>query len=336
MKQLINKVYFDIDKKTRVRTVRWLLILFELSGFKVIVPLCFNRLILLLVKIRKWHSNLEFRYFNKKKYSIVCTTKDIKKTKITFDKKVIQLVFDYSPKLELKDQDFTMPFLMHPQTYVQYKEHEKLTQYRQSKRKIRLLFAGNWDEGYHNETITQVCKKRSRYEIMQHIISNKLAKIVTCEAELNNIIYSDYLNEFVLIDTKKMRIDQGKWLKTLSCADFFLCPPGVHYPLSCNAVEAIAVGTIPLINYSEWFFPALVQGKDSMVFDSLQELDKQIGNIKRMSDEEITLFRNNVIDYYDKHLSPQVFLHKLLNSSYDKVRLHLLEEDVEYITKALK
>lgn len=172
---------------------------------------------------------------------------------------------------------------MHHQIYWQYREHLNLEKYRQSTRQTRVMFAGNYGDGYvkRHDMLT-------RGEIVKHL-------------EGKGIIHP--------------RVDQGQWLKLLATADFFVAPPGVRIPLSHNIVEAMAVGTIPITNYPNWLHPPLRDGETCLAFTTLEELDDALQRITDMSTATIEAMRERVIDYYQQYLNPNAFMQRALNST---------------------
>src|SRR5258705_530088 len=104
-----------------------------------------------------------------------------------------------------------------------------------------------------------------------------------------------------------MRINQRNWLRNVFLADFFFFPPGVIFAWSCNLVEAMAVGTIPITNYPEWLFPPLRHGINALTFSTVEELGDAIDFARRMSDTQIAEMRSNVIAFYQSHLDRGAF-----------------------------
>lgn len=68
------------------------------------------------------------------------------------------------------------------------------------------------------------------------------------------LLNSDYIQKCIILHKTNFRIPAQKWLDVVAKSDFFLCAPGVQIPLCHNAIESMAVGTIPITNYPDWFF----------------------------------------------------------------------------------
>ncbi|HFD87647.1 MAG TPA: hypothetical protein ENJ35_08225 [Gammaproteobacteria bacterium] len=317
-------VFLDIVGPINLRTLRELLIAFDLADYQVRLRAHWNLKTLRVGDLFRWHGNLQLVWSDPPAgtSTIVCTDQAPDRTFSAY--KHIRLVFDYSPDLEIRDGHFVMPIPMHPQIYVQYHDHERLDGYRRSLRKIRIFFAGNWNEtGYNSPLLGELFGKLTRHQIINFLLREGLVRIVETIEELDKILAGPYWNGFVLLNPR-VRINQAKWLATIAQADFFLCPPGVLFPWSHNAIEAMAVGTIPLINYPEWFFPTLVDGKNVKTFQTLEELKGTVRVILQMQNEEISYLHQEASAYYEQHLNPRTFVHQVVTSPEKHVTVHYL------------
>jgi hypothetical protein len=124
-----------------------------------------------------------------------------------------------------------------------------------------------------------------------------------------------YANDCVVVDADSFRIDEEKWLETVGSSDFFLCPPGYVMPMCHNVIEAMAVGTIPIISYPEWFDPALRNMENCITFGDESDLIAKMHAVLEMDERKIAEMRQGVIDYYDTHLTADSFTRNLEFSS---------------------
>lgn len=197
---------------------------------------------------------------------------------------------------------------MHPLSYI-YNTPEKIAFLRESPRTLRLFFSGNIDKKtYSGNPITDKFNILPRYQIIQ--ILKTLPK-----------------NSKVLIESEGQRTPFDKWLPALAKCDFFLCPPASHMPWSHNAVEAMAVGAIPFINYPGWFNPPLEHKINCVAFSSEIDLLERVKEILAMKPEEIKIMRENVIEYYEEFLSPSAFLKSLKTIPGDELAIFYNVED---------
>jgi hypothetical protein len=320
-------VFLDLERPIPIRSMRDLLILFSEGGYAIWLRGKLNRWFLNVGEDLTWHDGTEVAWGSPVSASnLTLCTDSSQLLHLNGFRKLIQLHYDYSPKLSLADNHFAMPFPMHPQLYVEYGEVERLEAYRSSPRRLRILFAGNCDEeGYDQPIVRDVYGKLSRLEIMKAIRAHGWGKRIS-KGRLSELLdQSEHHNEFFLLHPKT-RINQGQWLNTVSKSDFFLCPPGVVFAWSCNLVEAMAVGTIPITNYPEWLFPSLRHGIDALTFSTLPELQDAIELARRMPETEIAEMRRNVIAFYQAHLAMKPFVRQVMDHPAPIVHLHSWQE----------
>lgn len=320
-------IFIDLERPIPIRSMRDLLILFSEGGYQVWLRGKFNRWFLNVGEDLTWHDGTEVAWGAPASDSnLTLCTDSSQLLHLKNFRKFIHLHYDYSPRLSLAENHFAMPLPMHPQLYVEYDEVEHLETYRSSPRKVRILFSGNCDEeGYDQPIFHDVYGKLSRLEIVKAIQTGGWGRRIS-EGRLSALLQqAQYQPEFFLIHPKT-RINQGQWLNTVSKSDFFLCPPGVIFAWSCNLVEAMAVGTIPITNYPEWLFPPLRHGIDALTFSTLAELEETIRVARHMSDAEIAEMRRNVIRFYEEHLAMKPFVTRLMDHPDPIVHLHSWQE----------
>lgn len=202
------------------------------------------------------------------------------------------------------------PYGMHPtQSLVASADH--LRELRQCRRSIRALFAGD-SKGYGRTWVTYPERKLPRAEVLatlRQAIPDALIEVSGGE-EIGALESSGYLGRFVLCDSGS-GIAPSTWLRTLAKSDFFLCPPGIVMPMCHNVVEAMSVGTIPLIGYPEWFTPALVHGTNCLAFRDGTDLIAQMNAALQAPQAVIDRMRKAVIDYYDTHIRPEALVQRI-------------------------
>lgn len=323
----------DFRKTHNPRTLRWLLSHLQVAGIQTYLYAPANLGNLRIVNELQWHPNtrLLWRYPEKSvpalRFTDDCTARNDPAGHI------VCTHYDYSPDLTLGPSDYVMPLTMHTQIYGQYSEHERLDSYRAMPRKVRVLFAGNTNPGYENAFINEHYRKGSRFEIIQHLKARQLCRVIESADELDTLLMGEYWPGMAVIESGTLRIDQSKWMGLLTQADFILSPPGIIYPPSHNAVEGMAVGTIPFLNYPEWFFPNLRPLQNCVTFSTLDELEQRLRAIFQMSSKQIVDLRRGAVDYYTQHLESKQFVQRLLDSPYHTLHLHALSQTRESLEK---
>ncbi len=237
--------------------------------------------------------------------------------------------YDYSPDLQLDDGDFVVPYGVSP-GLIHSGEWSRKDSLRGVERNIPLLFAGSCSgRAYERkDLISARYEKMTRAEVVAALRSSDLFHEVPTADELPDI---HRVGRPILIDSARARIPTSEWLRTIAAADFLVCPPGMAMPMSHNIIEALGIGTIPLTNYPEWFFPALEDGVNCLVFHDSEDLVERVEEILRMPAERIETMRAACRAYYDRNLDPRAAIARIEACPLDKVRLHVLDETYNHL-----
>lgn len=237
-------------------------------------------------------------------------------------------IFSYT---ENDPHALSIPFGMHPYMY-HFGYFKQIPLLRRNKRKMRIFFSGNLKrEAYDDAIFKNFFKKMNRIEMIHTL------KVELAEAEcllLNHPIDfsqedSPYQKKMVLSEWTWSpqetfqfynRIKFDNWLEYLSYADFFLACPGIRMPFSHNVIESMALGTIPILEYAEQFFPPLQHQVNAIVFKGKEDLLTKIREVLELPPEKIQTLRANVIDYYEKYLKGEAFVEKLTQHPSRNVR----------------
>ncbi len=246
-----------------------------------------------------------------------------------FAKRTIQVLT--SPWHVLDASDLPMPYSFYPSVW-DHGEDRRLESYRNTNRIWRLFFGGHCSqESYRRIKKYTRLSLVDRYDVVREVERQFAADTlaICSDPELEAAIRTEH-DGFVKIDNAVYRTDADRWLSLLAHADFFLAAPGCDYPLSHNAIEAIAVGTIPVLEYETLFSPPLIDGHNCIAYQGTDGLREALTEIRSMPDHQIRRMRSAVIDYYESHLSAEAFCRDLQNEHTH--RLHLFP----YLTPASK
>ena len=206
-----------------------------------------------------------------------------------------------------------IPYFFHPFKY-QSNKYRNFEQLRSNARKIRIFFGGNACEAYVNNQYhdLRLYNQMSRLEAIQAIVGtspriktiNKVNEFYSFLDSHNN----DYSNECYLLQTDKVPyVNMKNWFEIVSKSDFFLCLSGIELPMCHNTLEAMAVGTIPILSYPDWFFPRLEHGKNAIIYSGKEDLIKKLNEVFAMSSKDIKKMQENVVEYYEKYQSAESF-----------------------------
>lgn len=219
-----------------------------------------------------------------------------------------------------------MPFPLHPLHNTPDLD-KQLHEFRSARKNMRLFFSGD-TKGYSQNRIQYPKVKLPRLSVINTVLERMSDDVllVSKPSNLSDLRDATYVNKCVIVDTNNIWVDSKDWLGDLARADFFLSPPGIVMPMCHNLIEAMAVGTIPVTNYPEWFDPDLRHMETCIVFDDQEDLINKIQLAMHMDEKQIAKIRMNVIDYYETHLKPGVFIHRLESSSASTIPLLMFLE----------
>lgn len=204
-----------------------------------------------------------------------------------------------------------LPYNVHPM-HARKVVGDSLRVLRDTRRRVRILFAGDLT-GYKRRWIRYPKEKLSRTEVIAALkerLGDRL-RIAKTPQELREVMEGEYLRQMVIVDNDGARVPWEQWMEVIARADFFLCPPGIVMPMCHNIIEAMAIGTIPITNYPEWFSPNLEHMKNCVVFDDADDLIRKIDLALAMSDEQKEALRRNAMQFHDQHLRPETFVAKV-------------------------
>ncbi len=225
-----------------------------------------------------------------------------------------------------------IPYSFHPIAYKNGIDRtiEKL---RNNSRKLKIIFVGNSvAKGYGLRKLKDWYNKLTRYEGIQAVleINDKVKNVKNFAKFREDIKKGGYLNECRLLRTDHaMKLSIRNYWDIISRSDFFLALSGTDYPMCHNAIESMAVGTIPIMGYGEWFFPPLEHGENAVIYSDKEDLKAKVRDVLNMDDQTIQKMRSNAIDYYDKHLSSESFINKV-EANPDKVMTMMLHPRLVY------
>lgn len=210
----------------------------------------------------------------------------------------------------LRPDTIAMPYFKHPSMW---RFDADLGRLADSSRSIRIGFAGTSNRNAYRAAFSFPVLSRS--DILEHVVARPDACAVRSQAGIDEV---GGAGEIVLVmvedptDTTSKHLLQGReYLGFLAQCSFFLAAPGFAMPLTHGLVEAMSVGTIPILNYGEMLTPPLEHGVTCLTFTSLADLDSAIEIAQSLSEAELERMRRSVLQYYRLHLSPEGFAEQL-------------------------
>ena len=202
------------------------------------------------------------------------------------------------------------PYPMHPATVNCY-DMAALRSLRNQKRRWNLFFAGNQKPRYGSQKMRQTFSMASRLELLTWLRRNHESSI------LERLPKPDESAGMVILNSKDVPIPTHDWMPTIASSRFFLCCPGAGQPTCHNLVEAMSVGTIPLLEYGDRMTPKLVDGENAVCFRGICGLADAIERIRRFTNTEIAAMSVRAYEYFDRYLRGDHFLASLRDETID-------------------
>ncbi|MFT4176381.1 MAG: hypothetical protein QM627_06960 [Luteolibacter sp.] len=220
---------------------------------------------------------------------------------------------DYTWRTAASPDEVEFPVFVHPQitTKVDLPYPYNVSE----ERPVRLFFGGNTEEGkYDKDVIRTLYGMLTRRDMLS--VATRVCPDLYRPTHAETWLASDEKRSFVLCETQHCKIPPERWLDALAKADFFLACPGVGMPLCHNLIEALAAGTIPILQYADYLPHPLTHGVNCLTFQDPGSLRDTIARLLTMDAEEILSLRTNVRAYHDAHLAPGRFLRELFCGSH--------------------
>ena len=211
---------------------------------------------------------------------------------------------------------------------------ERLESVRGGRRPIRILFAGHFERAHYDRPDVHERRfgKRNRWALLEHLRAGGRTVEPASRPDLERLLSEGVGRKgIVVVDAARLPVAPREWLALVAKADFFFCPPGRIMPPCHNLVEALAVGTIPITNAPEWFWPVLGDGRECLAFDSTAALDRAVDRAQAMTEAEVAGMRATAIDYHDRHLDLRRIAHGLAARRREPLRLTLVDETLHRV-----
>lgn len=222
----------------------------------------------------------------------------------------------------LRDSELPMPYGFHPEVIDSLDPH-RLEQLRMAPKPWRLFFGGNLQQdAYRKVSGYYHLKTVNRFKILALTLQHYGDRTVspTDQASFETQLETE-IDGFSFIDSDVYRTPAARWLETLGRSKFFVAAPGVNYPVSHNCVEALSVGSIPVLEYSQLFQPHLEHGVNCLVYKGEAEYRRTLRIVESLSEFEIEKLRRGAMAYYDQYLSAAAFAAQLESSGRDELHV---------------
>ncbi|TPG40135.1 ATPase [Flavobacterium pectinovorum] len=281
-------VYVNLKHRTKVRT--YLNLFFRIRNVYD-EPIVLKFSVLRMLFLAKWFKELDYLYFEKpfSKLEKLKTFSHSKKDDfvVNFGYKKVYTTDDY--------QENVLPYIMHPINYLQ-PEVQVLP------KNIGIIMSGNFDKKiYDTKTIEDNFGLLNRWRIYQEVLKHDKLKLVSGDEVIKNLNSGIFNENLILMKWQSGAIPADKWRTYLSSAHFILCAPGMTMPMCHNLLEAMSVGVIPILNYSNWLNPSLKNDVNCLVYQEISDILPIIDKALSLPLEVKTEMANNALKYYKEY-----------------------------------
>ena len=224
-------------------------------------------------------------------------------------------------RLPTQSDAIICPFPMHARQY-QQGYHRHLRWLRTRNRTTTLYFSGANGWAYRIPYFRIRYRMTGRARLLQVLHTNFSDKIdpgIVKDYRLRQRTRQE--PPIVLADQRTQRSPSVLWLEQLAHTDFFLCLPGAYVPIAHNIVEAMAVGTIPILAYPHYLHPALEDGVNCLVYDGEKSFQQVLHKALSLADDEKARLRAGAINYYEQYLDPATWAKRLLGNPLKRIEL---------------
>jgi hypothetical protein len=160
----------------------------------------------------------------------------------------------------------------------------------------------------------------SRNEVYAFVKSKEYFLPVLSLQSLSNFIKGNIDEKAIWIDTSKnFRIPPENLKEVLKRFNFFLGLPGVLIPQCHNLIEAFSVGCIPILHstYADCMKPKLEDNNYAFTFRDVEDLNEIFYSVFSLDEQSIISLRQNVLKYYNLHLSPSAVISNLESNAFN-------------------
>lgn len=211
--------------------------------------------------------------------------------------------------------ELRVPYFMHPRTY-RNGLMRTLPALRARPSRFLVGFAGSVVADYGRTTNFELLSRpevlaAARAAFGPQALSLGTAATASAASARRAFVYS--VTDVAADNLEKHALSQQRYLEFVAECDFFLCPPGWMMPPSHNLIEAMSVGTIPILNYNRYFDPRLRDGVNCLLFSTVEDLRQLPARIDRLPPAQLESMRTAVLASYQEHLDGGAFAQALLD-----------------------
>ena len=200
---------------------------------------------------------------------------------------------------------------------------DTLSKISNEERCMRVFFAGNTKTPkYDAPVLAEAYKVLSRVKMIRCAVNALPKEQVHQPVDFEHLLPAKSPS-LTIAHSQTCIIPSQHWLETLRKSDFFLACPGVGMPLCHNLIEALAVGSIPILQHPQYLDPSLVDGVNCLTFNSETSLVQALDKAMQMETKRIETLRRGAHGYYESHLRTGSFATNLIQREAHEITVFL-------------
>lgn len=220
--------------------------------------------------------------------------------------------------------EIILPYFFNPMVH----EHvggTDLARYRSRVRPYRVFFAGTVNRRYDRDTIPGRYGMLSRCQVLETVrrrFGPEERVMVDGYEELCRLGEAGR-GRIVLLSPEAPLMTVEEWLTVLGRSEVLLAAPGVSMPLAHNLWEALALGTVPLLEYARQLVPPLEGGREAFEYAGADGLERELRRVLALGSETFEPMRAAGEEYYRRHGTVESFLARLEGAPEWRVRVRV-------------
>ena len=220
---------------------------------------------------------------------------------------------DYFSTIFNKDGNvYHIPIGLHPNMYQKGYWNKPVSI---SERKRFAFFAGDFNEAEYRKL-----NRKSKFKMLDRVSMMHLVQALPnahFPKNFTELIDNAKSGQIDIVNRAVFQVPEEALRQTIAKYYFFIACPGFAMPLSHNVIEAMSVGTIPIIHwkYARMFHIELEDYRNAIIYDDHTFIDK-LNEASKISAEKAQAMCENVLNYYNANLTPKAIVTHLLDKKH--------------------
>jgi len=157
-------------------------------------------------------------------------------------------------------------------------------------------------------------------ELLAELLENKTLNIFFPKNRIEALTAIEKeAEQIIIINRTNAPIYPNEWLPTLAKAHFFIAFPGTTIPFCHNIIEALSVGSIPILAYAHQMPKGLIDGENCLIYSDKNSFVEKLHLAYNMNASKKYEMSKNAVRYFNDVLHHTHFAVKLLSLKPKKI-----------------